>query len=88
MSRDNVDRCADIREHVEELSFDLARWARRDESKAQAEVRRAANEAMDAIDAALRELHKVRETLVGEIRQRDDAGAARVDALLAARRGE
>jgi len=38
---------------------------------------------MDAIDAALRELHGLRARLVGEIRQADDASAARVDELLA-----
>ncbi|MBP2321381.1 hypothetical protein JOF56_001766 [Kibdelosporangium banguiense] len=89
--RDNIDRCADIREHVEDLSYYLARWAERETSgnfTGSSKVRRAANEAMDATDAALRDLHRVRATLVGEIRQSDDANTARLDALLADRRAE
>ncbi len=41
---------------------------------------------MDAIDGMLRELHALRSRLVGEIRESDDIGAARVDALLSASR--
>ena len=40
---------------------------------------------MDAIDAMLAELHALRSRLTGEMRASDDATAARVDALLAAR---
>ncbi len=50
------------------------------------EVRRAANTAMGAIDAMLRELHALRSRLVGEIRESDDIGGARVDAMLSASR--
>ena len=50
-------------------------------------MRRAANTAMDAIDGMLAELHKMRSRLVGEIRDSDDARAARVDAMLAVRAG-
>jgi hypothetical protein len=39
---------------------------------------------MGAIDAMLRELHALRSRLVGEIRESDDIGAARVDAMLSA----
>ena len=72
-----------IGERADGLGAALALWATRDDSKAQPEVRQAANTAMDAIDAMLRELHTAREALVGEIRQADDANAARVDAMLA-----
>jgi len=40
---------------------------------------------MDAIDAAIRDLHTIRAQLVSEIRQADDATAARADTLLARR---
>ena len=64
------------------LSIALGQWERRDDSKPQPEVRRAANKAMDAIDTMLGELHAMRSRFVGEIRDADDATAARVDALL------
>lgn len=60
-----------------------AQWAARDDSKPQPEVREAANTAMDAIDAMLRILHEARAQLVAEVRESDDAAAARADALLA-----
>jgi hypothetical protein len=69
------------------LSITLGQWEDRDDTKAQPGVRRAANTAMDTIDAMLAELHQMRSRLVGEIRAADDANAARVDALLAARTG-
>jgi hypothetical protein len=71
---------------AEELCSVLEIWARRDDSKAQPEVRQAANDAVDAIDGMLRALHEARAALVAEIRQSDDATAARVDAMLARRR--
>ena len=55
----------------------------RDDTRAQAEVRRAANTAMGSIDAMLAELHQLRSRLVGEIRVSDDLAADRADALLA-----
>ena len=72
-----------IRAHLDDLGAWLAIWLARDDSKPQPEIRRAANTAMDAIDAMLRELHALRSRLVGEIRDSDDASAARADALLA-----
>jgi len=69
------------------LAIALGQWEDRDDSKPQPDVRRAANTAMDAIDRMLRELHAMRSRLVGEIRQADDASAARADALLAACQG-
>ena len=65
------------------LAVALAQWEARDDGKAQPEVRRAANTAMDTIDAMLRELHVMRSRLVGEIRDNDDIRNARVDAMLA-----
>jgi hypothetical protein len=56
----------------------LAGWEARREPDAHA--RRCAS---DAIDAALRGLHAMRARLAGEIRQSDDASAARADVLLA-----
>ena len=67
------------------LSLALGQWEDRDDSKAQPAVRRAANEAMDTIDAMLAELYAMRSRLVSEIRASDDATGARVDAMLAAR---
>lgn len=72
-----------LREHVENLSTSLARWAVRDDTRPQPEVRRAANSAVEAIDAAIRDLHAMRGSLVAEIRQSDDAAMARTEALLA-----
>ena len=68
------------------LSVALGQWERRDDSKPQPEVRRASNTAMDAIDSMLTDLHAMRSRLTSEIRQADDATAARVDALLAVRK--
>ena len=67
------------------LAVALALWETRDDTKAQPEVRRAGNTAMDAIDAMLADLHAMRSRLVREIRASDDANATRADALLAAR---
>jgi hypothetical protein len=61
----------------------LDRWGTRDDTRAQPEVRRAANDAMDAIDAMVRELYAMRSRLVSEMRASDDATGRRVDALLA-----
>jgi hypothetical protein len=65
------------------LATALGQWARRDDSKAQPEVTRAGHTAVEAIDAMLAELHRARQQLVGEIREHQDAGLARVDELLA-----
>jgi len=70
------------------LGVALARWATRDDSKAQPDVRQAANTAMDAIDSMLAQLHAARAALVTKIRQADDAAAGRADALLARLRHE
>jgi len=69
------------------LAIALGQWEERDNSKAQPEVRRAANTAMDEIDRMLSELHQMRSRLIDEIRDADDVTAARVDAMLAASAG-
>jgi hypothetical protein len=71
-----------LRGHLGELETALALWATRDDAKAQPGVRRAANDAVDAVDAALRELHGLRSWLVPEIRAADDATKARTGELL------
>ena len=72
-----------LRENLETLSAALSQWENRDDSRPQPEIRRAASTAMDAIDAMLAVLHALRSRLVSEIRESDDATAARADALLA-----
>jgi hypothetical protein len=72
-------------EHATTLAGALTRWAARDDTRPDAEARQSANTAMDAIDAALAELHALRSALVGQIRASDDATAVRVDRLLAGR---
>jgi hypothetical protein len=65
------------------LGVALAIWMARDDSRAQPEVRQAANTAMDSIDAMLAELHQLRARLLSEVHASDRAAAARADALLA-----
>lgn len=64
------------------LDVALAQWAARDDSRADAAIRRAANTALDSIDAMLAELHGLRADLIGQIRRSDDLAAERADALL------
>jgi hypothetical protein len=64
-----------------ELGVALAIWARRDDTKAQPGARKAANTAVSAIDAMLRQLHAARAVLVAEIRVSDDAAMARSEQL-------
>jgi len=77
-----------LRGHVDDLGAWLAIWSARDDGRPDAHARRCANDAMDAIDAIdaidamLSGLHEVRARLVIDIRQADDAGAARADELL------
>ena len=65
------------------LGIALAQWAVRDDTKAQPEIRQAANVAVATVDDMLATLHRLRGQLVSEVRQSDDASAARADALLA-----
>lgn len=76
-----------IGEHTVTLAHALTLWAVRDDSRPEPEVRRAANRAMDSVDAMLAELHELRARLVSEIRASDDAAAERADQLLARHRG-
>ena len=76
------DALSAIRNHVEDLGVWLAIWENRKEPDARA--RRCAS---DAIDAMLRDLHTVRQQLIDEIRQADEATAARADELLRGQEG-
>jgi hypothetical protein len=69
-----------LRNHNDDLGVWLAIWEAR--SGPDAHARRCASDAVDAIDAALRELHQILQRLVGEIRKSDDAqrGAGRCPA--------
>ncbi len=65
------------------LGVALVQWAARDDSRADPHARRAANDALDSVDAMLAGLYELRSRLITEIRESDDQTAARVDALLA-----
>jgi hypothetical protein len=69
-----------VRSHVENLAAWLAIWEARREPDAHA--RRCTSDAVDAIDAMMRDLHAIRARLAAEIRESDGASAARVDELL------
>ncbi len=69
-----------LREHVEDLGVWIGIWSNRTEPDAHA--RRCASDAVDAIDAMLRDLYLVRGQLTQEIRTADDTAAARADELL------
>ncbi len=77
-----IDPIGTIRDLVEDLSYAHARWSEREDNKPAPAARKAANEAVAAIDGLLRELHKLRTDLGNQMRASDDATAARVDALL------
>jgi hypothetical protein len=68
-----------LREHAENLAAWTAVWEARAEPDAHA--RRSASDGVDAIDAMLRDLYLIRGQLTAEVRQADDATAARADAL-------
>jgi hypothetical protein len=65
------------------LGVSLGQWAYREEAADPAAAVRAGGTALDTIDAILRALHEARSALMDEIRQDQDATAARVDELLA-----
>jgi hypothetical protein len=67
------------------LTDALATWDTRATNR---DARPAANQAVDAIDLMVRELHATRERVVDQARVYDDATADRVDAMLARLRAE
>lgn len=69
----------------DKLAVSLVKWDGRDNSVPQPEVRQAGSDAIAAIDAMSRDLYQLREQLVGQMRETDDAADARIDALLAKR---
>ena len=79
------DAVSAIRNHIDDLGVWLAIWQARDDGKPDAHARRCASDAVDAVDAMLQALLALRQSLVSEIHQADEANAARVDALLAGR---
>jgi hypothetical protein len=72
-----------IRSHADDFGVWLTIWQARQEDAPDPHARRSASDSIDAIDAAIRELHTIRARLIGEVRRSDDQTAARVDALLA-----
>ena len=81
-----ADAVAAVRDHADSLGVWLSIWSYRDDARPDAPARRCASDAVNAIDAAIRELHGIRALLIPEIRTADDASAARYDAMMAARR--
>jgi len=75
-----------LRNHVDNLGPWIGIWEARREPDAHA--RRCASDAIDAADAAIAALHRIRGELVGQVRAADDAAAARADELLAGTRRE
>lgn len=68
---------------AEDLRTALTLWQTHDNTRPQPEVRRAANTAFSAINGMIRDLHAIHRRLLDEVHESDEAGAARVDALLA-----
>jgi hypothetical protein len=62
------DTVSALRSHADQLGVSLAIWSARDDGKPDAHARRCANDALEAIDTALRALHQVRQRLTDEIR--------------------
>ena len=75
-----------LHNHVDNLGPWIGIWEARREPDAHA--RRCASDAIDAADAAIAALHRIRGELVGQVRAADDAAAARADELLAGTRRE
>jgi hypothetical protein len=72
-----------LRTNAGNLAVAVAIWEARQEGKPDAHARRAGSDAIDAVDAMLRELYTIRQQLISEVQQADRATAARADALLA-----
>jgi hypothetical protein len=73
----------DLDDHLGDLDAAMATWAARDDSQAQPEVTSAGHAAVEAIDAMLVKLHRMRQQLVAENREHEDAAMGRSAALLA-----
>lgn len=73
---------AALRGHVEDLAEALAAWEARDDTRPQADARRAASLAVAAADRAISELYGLRAVLHGEIRISDDMALTRQAELL------
>lgn len=71
------------REHVDNANANAAVWEGRVDEPGTPTQRRAASAAVDAIDAALRELYTARVKLISETRRADEAVNARIDTRLA-----
>ena len=71
---------SELHEAVESIGSWIGIWEHRQEPDAFA--RRCASDAVSAVDAALRNLYLIRGRLTHEVRQADDATAARADELL------
>lgn len=82
-----ADAPGSLQEHAGHLGVLLAQWSYRSEARDQAAAIRAGGEAVGVIDIMLRELYDARARLVTERRQDQEQGAARADAMLAARCG-
>lgn len=65
-----------------QLAAALGTWAARDDTIPQPEARKAGGAAVELIDQLLTSLYQTRQTLVGEIRQSDDATMRRSGELL------
>jgi hypothetical protein len=72
------DPMASLREHTSILSAALEQWAGQATVPDKATAQRAANTAVDAIDAVLRDLYLLRGHLVQQIRHADNAGRRQV----------
>ena len=72
-----------VLDHADALTAALATWSGRAHDRPDPAARRAANDAMDAVDGMLATLHRLRAALITDIRASDDATARRADALLA-----
>jgi hypothetical protein len=72
------DLTASLRDRTGILCAALVQWADPGISRDKAAARRASHNAIDAIDALLRDLYVLRGRLAREIHQSDDAAASRV----------
>jgi hypothetical protein len=72
------DLTASLRDRAGILCAALEQWADPGTRRDEAATRRAGHDALDAVDALLRDLYALRGRLAKEIRQADDAARSRV----------